>query len=371
MQFEGTIVDALSDAGAASNYWPPRDMALDHHGCFLCGRALTAANRTDEHVFAKWMQNDFKLWDQQLFLPNQTGITYKQLTIPCCKECNGDWLARIEAQVSEAFRAGPDAVRDVDKTTLCLWMAKIYYGLHFKELALAADRRDPTSEAIVEPEYMSRLSQVHRVLQGLRGRARFMRAPGSVHVFQAQVPAAPEQRFDYRDLAAVPFLALRVGPTVVVGSVLDWGAMNLVGDPYFAVADQLELHPQQFREIAAHGAYFALRFDRRVSHLVVEAGGQDAIAPAIFDHIDSGEPRPLFRPFVPEEMAVVLASFTGLPLEDVYSAETHGVWSTLLTKDGRPLTIDIDAAAADVLLVPASWDARHRDDQRVMKLGEL
>ena len=45
-------------------------MALDHDHCFLCGVELTDAIRTDEHVFPKWMQRDFDLWNEELNLLN-------------------------------------------------------------------------------------------------------------------------------------------------------------------------------------------------------------------------------------------------------------------------------------------------------------
>jgi len=35
-----------------------------------------------EHVFAKWLQQDFNLWNQRMFLRNGTSIRYRQLTIP-------------------------------------------------------------------------------------------------------------------------------------------------------------------------------------------------------------------------------------------------------------------------------------------------
>jgi hypothetical protein len=67
------------------------------------------------------MQNDFELWDQPLSLLNRTDIPYRQLEIPCCKECNECWLSPVEDQESQAFRAGAAAVEALDETVLCLF----------------------------------------------------------------------------------------------------------------------------------------------------------------------------------------------------------------------------------------------------------
>ena len=63
--------------------------------CFLCSAPLRAKNRSDEHVFPKWLLQRFNLWDLKLSLLNGTDISYKQLTIPCCKTCNHYCPAKI------------------------------------------------------------------------------------------------------------------------------------------------------------------------------------------------------------------------------------------------------------------------------------
>ncbi len=256
---------------ALLSYHTDRDMAFDHEHCFLCGILLDASNRTVEHVFAKWLQQDFNLWDQRMFLRNGTSIPYRQLTIPSCKECNGFWLAAVEDQLARAFREGTDAVRALDKTLLSLWMAKIYYGLQIKELVLPRDRCDRDGPTIVDRAALGRQSELHHVLQAIRGRVRFDRTPGSLRIFCSQVPASREEGFDYRDLQVAPFLALRIGPTVVVSSLLDWGTIDHFGDPYLDLADQLDLHPAQFAEVAAHAAYRTMRLNVRFALLTVRA----------------------------------------------------------------------------------------------------
>ena len=349
------------EAGRAA-YWRERDMALDHDHCFLCGVHLTDeqgtdAYRTDEHVFPKWMQRDFDLWNQELNLLNGTTIRYRSLTIPCCKKCNGFWLSQVEDRVSRAFRAGADAVKALDPTVLGLWMGKIYYGIHFKELALPADPRNPQGPTIVPPAQLARFSELHHVLQAMRQRARFERAPASVRVFRAQVPENRQHRFDYRDVRPVPYLAIRARESVVIASLIDWGAMNDgISAPSFEAAEQIELHPTQFAEVAAFGAYVAMKFNREFGYLIKHEGDHDVIEPVIIEEHGGADPdRPVFDPFDPGEMANILAEFTGFSVEDIYDPAGQRLWTNLRNADGTPAVVTLEQAPIGVGVVPPTW----------------
>lgn len=98
--------------------------------CFICGEEAD----TEEHLFPKWLQNKYNLWNQKINLPNDTGITYKHLKIPCCAECNNVRLSGIETRIKD------DTADDVD---LWQWGAKIHYGLLKKHDFLEWDRRNP------------------------------------------------------------------------------------------------------------------------------------------------------------------------------------------------------------------------------------
>ena len=82
-----------------------------------------------------------------------------------------------------------------------------------------------------------------------------------MRVYRAQVPDEVQLEFDYRDTGLAPFIAIRVGETVAVASLLDWGAMDSIDHPTFQMAEQLALDPTQFTELAAFGAYTAMNFN--------------------------------------------------------------------------------------------------------------
>ncbi len=46
--------------------------------CFLCGRLLFD-DFSEEHVFPRWLQKRFHLWNRSLQLTNRTRIRYRQL----------------------------------------------------------------------------------------------------------------------------------------------------------------------------------------------------------------------------------------------------------------------------------------------------
>ena len=341
------------------SYWPPRDMPLDSSRCFLCGIRLDNSTRTLEHVFPRWMLNDVGLWTAKLDLINGTGIDYSKLVIPCCADCNNQRLAALERRVSQSFRGGPVMVEALDQSTLVAWLAKIYFGIHFKEASLPVDRTKVSHQRIIHTDDLKRLSQVHFILQSVLGRVEFKRPIGSVRVFETQVPEDPANHFDYVDLPEIGFLAMRVRNVGIVASLTDWGAMQHgLTSGAFAIAEQLALHPTQFREVAAHGAYIAsnmrLEFDLRLD----PQGEFDRVEPVVIRSATDDEVDTPFAPYREFEMAAFLAAFTGLEIDDVYDPSTNALWTTLCNENGSLLSVDQGDLTDLPLFPPGYFESR-------------
>jgi hypothetical protein len=133
--------------------------------CFACGG--TPSTGSGEHVIPKWLQRKFKLFDERLTLINGTLIAYRNLTIPCCENCNTGFLSKIEGAVQPIFEHG--AVNSYDeKLALGRWLSKILIGFLVKETSLASDRAKPELGPIFRPDLIDELHHCHFVLQSAR-----------------------------------------------------------------------------------------------------------------------------------------------------------------------------------------------------------
>lgn len=339
--------DDLDDWRDSFSYVDERDQALDHDRCFLCGVGLSSVTRTDEHVFPNWLLRDFELHDARLNLPNGTSIPYRALRIPCCDACNSGWLGPIETAMATAVREGPDQVEALEPITVALWMIKILYGLLFKDVALAADVREPHGDSILDGEALRHFAELHRVLQVARQRVDLVagQIPASVMIFKTLEPEAMELRFDYRDLLAPPFLAIRMGSVGIVACLLDWGAVAELQLDQVEFAKQFELHPTQFSEVAAICAYWLSRLNRVPKYMSV--GRPGAADQLITLPLGGMSGKPIFDEFAPEQYGRLLALFTGNDLERIWYPDTDQLWTGLHTPDGKPLRLsqaDADSA---------------------------
>lgn len=219
--------------------------------CFLCG---SSEDITAEHVFPKWLQNSYDLWDQQLILLNGTRIPYRNLRIPCCRRCNSDHLSRVENLICNAVSGGYQKAQRLNARTWYLWAGKLFYGILRKELTLRFDQSDPIKETITSKEDLESFrDNLHLFLQEIRGK----------HKFQHEVPYSvlictlhrTDGSFDLRDDFHQLSMSIRMGEVGVIVSFEDGGLMNETYGRYVAQVDGRELHPVQFIELYAKVCY--------------------------------------------------------------------------------------------------------------------
>lgn len=239
-----------------------------HEGeCFMCG-ATPPPELTREHVFPRWLQERFLLWDQEMNLLNRTRIPYRQLTVPACVECNTGVLSQLDDYVQRHVDAGFDTFCTIDRDQLALWLCKVYFGLLWRELSLAMDRSDPMAGTIVDSELLEEFKIIRGLLRGLiepRLFASEMR-PWSIFVVRAQTIDDYRHDFDYQDgLARV--IAMRMGDVGVIACLEDNGLQQrMYGHAYEALAPH-SLHPMQFQELYAHVGYNQMRLERQTTFL--------------------------------------------------------------------------------------------------------
>ena len=308
--------------------------------CFLCGRRLTRSNRSDEHVFPRWLQRRYDLWNKQLTLLNGSHFHYRSLTIPCCRSCNTRFLSPIEQVVERAVRKGPAAVRRLSNRTLFLWLGKIFYGILLKEGLLRADVRDPRSRRLVPRTAVQSFRMHHYFLQGARVPMRFLDAfPASIFVYRVQRYREAEREFDFRDLPGALALAVRMGSVGIVAALQDGGAQRAYMGSYLDGYRPYPLHPLQFSELIASFFYKATLFNRTPKYMIMESVRALNVLQLPLQGFSL---RPVFDEWDQGTYARILAFHTRTPVEAIFNPPER-VMTWLNGPDGQPRFLSLRA----------------------------
>jgi hypothetical protein len=307
--------------------------------CFLCAKRLNKRNRTDEDVIPKWLQRQFALQNQTVTLLNKTKLRYRELKIPCCTSCNNHHLSKLENRMKKGLFP-TSGTPHVSKHDLFCWLAKIMYGIIYRELHLPVDRAQPDLGPIADKRGLDSFRNMLLMLHSVRVRFHCgdLDFPASVFVFNLAQPATVAARFDLRDDLENKAIALRLGTKGIL-AVFDGGVQELVVGDLFRKDGRRTLHPVQFEELAAKLFYKASLLDSSTKYLFAESGRHYDVAVMCGEGYSS---RPLFKDWNMDEYAKYLSLFTLHPLSFV-NPKPGLVHSWLLTDENdEPITIDIE-----------------------------
>lgn len=289
-----------------------RNRKFDDKTCFLCAGSLTELEPSDEHVIPKWAQKRFDLWDQQMVLLNGTSISYRHLTIPCCRDCNRNHLQPIETAVANAVAKGPAAVRELGEHLLFLWLGKIFYGLLYKELFLSSDRSIINAPPIIDPETLMLYEDHLFFLQEARRKIETVGfCPASIFVVRTQKPVSNRFQWDFTDNISTLFIGIRMGEVGVLGVLNDGGMLRFDSDVYQAIANH-PLHPLQFRELCAAISYQS-SIRQRAPTYIKRAGSPHKVF-----KLDGCSTTPLYKDWDLDQYAQFLSYHTGIPVEKLH-----------------------------------------------------
>ena len=250
------------------DYNPFDEMTFTYDKCFLCGNMLTDENRSKEHVYPKWLQGKFNLWNDSLVLLNATDIKYKNLTIPCCKKCNGILSAKIEKPIERLVDAGYEEFVKCDRNILFQWLNKIAYGVLFKELSLKFDRKNPNSEPIYTAEAMKERKMQYMFLKSTISETEFHKKPYSILIFHIK---NNEPRYWAWENPFIHTFCMQMNDIGIIACLMD-GNLN---EQFFMSFEKQRslidkyLHPAQFLEICAMFSYKASLLRKRPFYLTV------------------------------------------------------------------------------------------------------
>lgn len=312
--------------------------------CFLCG--ARAAPITQEHVFPKWLQQRYNLWDQRLGLLNETAIQYRNLRIPCCIACNGEALSKLESTISSAVASGYEGCAALDERFLYLWAGKLFYGVLRKELNLLRDRARPEEGRIVSEATLTSFSNLHLFLQGVRGQHFFSGTPPYSVLVCNLHDLGPRRNYCFRDSLMYMTAAIRMGEVGVIVSFEDAGLTARTYGRYITQVNGQKLHPFQFDELYARVTYQVSLMDGGVRY--VTSKGTDSPRPAQTDVFDGG----YLREWSQEDFSKVLRAHLSDWLK---SKKQDSEW--FVPPNLVPTSMTDDAGG--LLLLPlSSWERR-------------
>jgi hypothetical protein len=308
--------------------------------CFLCGCKLSPDNQTLEHVVPKWIQKRFNLWDQKIHLLNGTTLPYRNLTIPCCFQCNNRFLEPFERKILKAFNGGFQAFQQLDSETIFLWIGKIYFGMMYRELFLSADRANAAAGTITSPEFLQSYYSHFLFIQGIRGRHRFKDFfPASIFLFKTQTPSRIEEQWDYKDNNNILFISIRMADIGIIAALQD-GQSTQQFENDLAKYTDIGLHPRQFDELTAQLFYKSSLFNRTPKYINVQSAN-DEVVETIQMSLQGLSSKPIFNEWMYSDYAKILSHMTGVSLDKI-QPEDEKIVTWLHDGSGQPKFIPLE-----------------------------
>lgn len=238
----------------SKEYNPFESMTFTNDRCFLCGELLNEENSSDEHIFPKWLQNKFDLWDKEITLLNGSQIKYRMLKIPCCKDCNGEILSTgLEKKIGEAVEGGYDNFIKLEEKVIFQWLLKLSYGMLFKELSLNVNLRNPNEGKIMTPEILKNFNTMYLLLKTVLYDTEFVNKPWSILIFK--VKTMNEKMYNGRDFIPLNCYFMRMNDIGIIANLQDGGVQQEFFNEVMREFIGVELEEIQFSEICAKVLY--------------------------------------------------------------------------------------------------------------------
>lgn len=221
--------------------------------CATCRDVLNKQTTSLEHIYPKWLQRKFDLWNQTIMLPNKTTIPYRLLTVPCCKQCNSGAMSAWEDIVKDAFDQGYNAVSKLEGV-LIWWLMKLYYLKLLKETGLKADIKDPASAKLLSHELFLQYNPIYIYMCDLLKGIRFHDPkPYELYIFKTENSPI----FNYMDDVLRHVIYIHINNTIVVCSFSSFNFFNIQYEREINALYSLNtVHPLQAMELYAKIIYF-------------------------------------------------------------------------------------------------------------------
>jgi hypothetical protein len=308
---------------------------LDHDymsdTCFLCAEKFDQNNGSKEHVFPKWLQHEFNLWNRKITLVNQTKISYKDLVIPCCVNCNNTTLSQLELRMKNAFKKGYEGILKVSELDLFLWCAKLLLGMIYKEKFLRMDLTDVSAGTITDEGLLKNYAMLHFWIKNFRSSEMDSFTPGSIFIFQTQDVNSDQEKFAILDDIETSFFMIRVGNVLIFADFLDNGLHRLELEKYYYPIQTISLHPIQVKELVAIAVYNSKRLRIKTTTSFQASNGGlstsvtwEPVAESYFEEWDN------------EQFLLIHEDISGIPA-DILRSGPNSYRTVLFDETGNPL----------------------------------
>ena len=242
---------------------PFEQMIFTYDRCFVCGTVLRSDNSSVEHIYPKWLQNKFNLWNRNLVLLNQSQIKYRQLTVPCCKNCNSIMSKYLEKPIERAVELGYEEFIKLDKKIVFQWLNKLSYGMLFKELSLKTDLSNNESPTIYTKELLMQHRMQHIFLKSVTDGSKYIDKPYSLLIFKLHIDHSDELYWARDNMFHKTFF-MRLNDIGIIANLMDNGYQEdfFMEIPKMSNLIEKELHTIQFAELCAKIHYKSSLFHR-------------------------------------------------------------------------------------------------------------
>lgn len=285
----------------AQLFYNPFDrFSFNKDTCFLSGgKSYTLLN-----VFPKWLSERFDLDQKPIKLLDESIVTYGSITAPASKQVE-EALQGLENEISEAFTAGYEKVKQLESIKLFQWIGKLVFGMIHYEISAGMRQQQASGEPFnFSPVLTRKFSSLHFMLQSLIRPIVFEGTlPWSVKIFP--VKNAPET-FSYRDEINTLTFSLRMNDFGIIACLQDNGASLNYHKEILEKTGEKILHPIQFEELCGRFFYSSYLFNRLPEYTFLSLDEAVYVDSMPFYSISG---KPLFDPWQVKTYGQVLENF--------------------------------------------------------------
>jgi len=242
--------------------WFKRE-ANNENICFLCGNQLDTENKSDEHIFPKWILKEFNLWNVPITLLIKSKFNYRSAIVPSCKKCNNTSLSNLEKEIKNGIDGGFDYFVDsVSREYLYKWCQLIFYKILYKENFLKENIKLKESKKIISEEQFANLKLNHLFLRSIDKDVEFVDfLPGSIFICKVKTSDSDKSlNFDYMDAVPEQCLGIRINDIGIIAILADAGLQELVKKEDYSKYTSHILAPIQFKNLFANCVYQQMLF---------------------------------------------------------------------------------------------------------------